>query len=93
MSYQKVTPSQAAFLSTISSYNEPQNFHEANNKDVWKEAMQEEHKAPNQHKTKSITKLPKGKRAVGCKWIHKIKFNSDGLIERHKARLVARGFT
>ncbi|KAM2668187.1 hypothetical protein EV2_019802 [Malus domestica] len=93
VSYQKLTPSHAAFLSTISSHNEPQNFHEANNQDVWKEAMREELKALDLHKTWSITKLPKGKKAVGCKWIYKIKFNSDGSIERHKARLVARGFT
>lgn len=93
VSYQRVTPSHAAFLNNISSYSEPQNFHEANNHAVWKEAMQEELKALDQHQTWSITKLPKGKRAVGCKWIYKIKFNSDGSIERHKARLVARGFT
>ncbi|XP_070675862.1 uncharacterized protein [Malus domestica] len=42
VSYKRVTPAHAAFLSTISSYKEPQNFHEANNQEVWKEAMQEE---------------------------------------------------
>ncbi|CAL8119105.1 unnamed protein product [Prunus armeniaca] len=55
--------------------------------------MQEELKALDQHNTWRITKLPKGKKAVGCKWIYKLKFKSDGSIERHKARLVARGFT
>ncbi|KAB2629407.1 hypothetical protein D8674_034202 [Pyrus ussuriensis x Pyrus communis] len=29
---------------------------------------------------------------VGCKWVFKLKQNSDGSIERHKARLVAKGF-
>ncbi|KAB2634462.1 S2-RNase [Pyrus ussuriensis x Pyrus communis] len=32
-------------------------------------------------------------KVVGSRWVYKIKFNSDGSIERHKARLVARGFT
>ncbi|KAM2615587.1 hypothetical protein TB2_030075 [Malus domestica] len=51
VSYQKLTPSHAAFLSTISSHSEPQNFHEANNQDVWKEAMKEELKALDVQKT------------------------------------------
>jgi hypothetical protein len=37
--------------------------------------------------------LPAGKYAVGCRWIFKIKFNADGTIERHKAWLVAQGFS
>ncbi|CAM8999542.1 unnamed protein product [Rhodiola kirilowii] len=43
--------------------------------------------------TWSITDLPVGKNAVGCKWVFKIKRKSDGTIERYKARLVAKGFT
>lgn len=93
VSYKRVTPAHAAFLRTISSYSEPHNFHEANSQEIWKKAMQEELKALDQHNTWSITKLPKGKKVVGCKWIYKLKFKSDGSIERHKARLVARGFT
>ena len=29
---------------------------------------------------------------VGCKWVFKLKHNSDGNISRYKARLVAKGF-
>ena len=35
--------------------------------------------------------LPANKKVLGCKWIYKIKYNSDGTMERYKARLVILG--
>lgn len=42
--------------------------------------------------TWEITNLPKGRKAIGCRWIYKIKYKSNGDIERYKARLVAKGY-
>ena len=39
-----------------------------------------------------LTSLPPGKHPIGCKWVYKLKFKSDGSIERYKARLVAKGY-
>jgi hypothetical protein len=39
-----------------------------------------------------ITSLPPGKHPIGCKWVYKLKFKSDGSIERYKALLVAKGY-
>ena len=38
-------------------------------------------------------KLPLAKKAIGNRWIYKTKLKPVRSIERHKARLVARGFT
>ena len=40
-----------------------------------------------------ITPLPTQKRAIGCKWVYRVKYNADGSLDRYKARLVAKGFT
>lgn len=59
---------------------------------LWKAAMQEEIESLTTNSTWSLTELPAGKRAIGSKWVFKVKRNTDGEIVRHKARLVAKGF-
>lgn len=39
----------------------------------------------------SLMTLPEGKKAIGTKWIYKLKYRSDGTLERHKAQLVVFG--
>ncbi|GJS14383.1 putative reverse transcriptase domain-containing protein [Tanacetum coccineum] len=48
--------------------------------------------ALNRNETWEITQLPLGRKPIGCKWIYKVKYKSNGDIERYKARLVAKGF-
>ena len=36
--------------------------------------------------------LPEGKEFIGVKWVYKTKRNAEGKIERHKARLVVKGY-
>ena len=45
------------------------------------------------NQTWTLTPLLVGKKPIGCKWVYKIKYKADGLVETYKARLVAKGFT
>lgn len=55
--------------------------------------MKNEVKALEDNGTWTLEDLTKGKRAIGSKWVYKIKYKPNGEIERYKARLVAKGFT
>lgn len=54
--------------------------------------MTEELEALEKNHTWVLTTLPRGKKAIGSKWVYKIKLKPDGNVERFKARLVAKGY-
>lgn len=39
-----------------------------------------------------MVSLPPGRKAIGSKWVFKIKRNPDGTVQRYKARLIAKEF-
>ena len=59
----------------------------------WRQAMDEEMKSLAENHCWELEELPSTAKAIGCKWIFKIKRDAKGNIERYKARLVAKGFT
>jgi hypothetical protein len=79
--------------STTLHYHEPQSYKEASTNSHWQQAMQEELHALEKTHTWDLVDPPFDKTLVGCKWVYKIKTNSDGSIECYKARLVAKWFT
>ncbi|GMQ00457.1 hypothetical protein CsSME_00047546 [Camellia sinensis var. sinensis] len=84
--------SSSALISTISPLIEPACFSEPVLTPEWSKAMQEEFQALQDQDTWSLVPLPSHKQAIGCKWVFRLKKNSDGSIARHKARLVAKGY-
>ena len=55
--------------------------------------MEKEMRSIETNEVWELVKLPKGKKTIGCKWVYKRKVGVDGAVERHKACLVAKGYS
>jgi hypothetical protein len=55
--------------------------------------MQEEIDSIHMNDTWELREIPHDKKKIGTKWVYKTKYNSEGSVERHKARFIAKGFT
>ena len=77
---------------TLLATKEPESVSEALSSEAWKQAMTEEYLALLRNHTWSLVPLPENRKAIGSKWVFKLKQNSDGTLNKHKARFVAKGF-
>ena len=59
---------------------------------IWADAMKEEISSLKENNTYTLTTLPKGKTAVGGRWVFAVKNNADE-SETYKARYVAKGYS
>ena len=74
------------------SYDEPSSFTEAERSPSWRKAMIEEIEAIEENGTWYLTDLPPGRKAIGVKWVFKVKQDEHGAVSKHKARLVVKGY-
>ena len=82
--------------SSSANTTEPTTYKEAvesPENEKWKTAMPSEYDSLMKNETWKLEKLPENRDAIGSKWVFKIKRNADASIDRHKARLVAQGYS
>eukprot|EP00249_Psilotum_nudum_P025147 c29390_g1_i1 orf=407-4477(+) len=72
--------------------SEPTSYEEARTSPSWRKAMVEEMEALSRNHTWELVDRPTKRKVIGTKWIYKVKYKSDGSLERYKARLVAKGY-
>ncbi|XP_058000540.1 uncharacterized protein LOC110654465 [Hevea brasiliensis] len=72
---------------------DPTTYEEVIKMEEWRYAMKEELMAIQRNDTWELMNLPNGKNVVGLKWIFKTKYNADGSVQKHKASLVAKGYS
>jgi hypothetical protein len=71
---------------------EPICFEQVVGNPKWDNGMDEEMVALDAHVTWELVALVKDKKAIGCKWVYKVKHNVDGFVNRYKARLITKGY-
>jgi hypothetical protein len=74
------------------SAEEPASLAQAQKEACWRRAMEEELRSIEENRTWTLTELPQGRRAIGLKWVFKVKRDEYGAVVRHKARLVVKGY-
>lgn len=93
LSYDTFDENHRNFLLNFSTSKLPKTYKEAVLSEDFKNSMKSEMTLLEDSGTWYVCQLPSGKQPVGCKWIHTIKYNPDGTVERHKSHVVAKGYT
>ncbi|KAM1673157.1 hypothetical protein ACFXTN_037972 [Malus domestica] len=85
LTYDQLSINHRAFTTSLTHVKEPKTFSQAMQDEHWRAAMRYEINALQANKTWMLRSLPPNKKAIGCKWVYKVKPNPDGTIESYKA--------
>ncbi|KAG8479813.1 hypothetical protein CXB51_029308 [Gossypium anomalum] len=72
---------------------EHSNFEEAAKNKNWKKAIEAELEMIHKNDTWDLVDRPDHKKVIGVKWAFRAKYNADGSLNKHKARLVVKGYS
>jgi len=81
VNYANFSRSHQNFLASLTKVVEPKFYHEPVQNPLWRTAIAEEIKALEANRTWVIVDLPLGINPISCKWVYRVKCNSEGSIQ------------
>ena len=79
------------YMKKVAEVYEPECYAETEKDVNWRAAMEKEMRALDANDIWDLVDPPRHYKLIGCKWVFKVKYNDDGLVNRYKARLVVKG--
>jgi hypothetical protein len=67
-------------MTCVAEVREPESYAEAAEDTNWRAAMEEKMHALAENRTWDLVDTPKGVKLIECKWVYKIKYNTDDSI-------------
>ena len=80
------------YMTRVVEVREPESYANAAKDANWCVVMEEEMHELAENETWDLVNAPKGVKPIGCRWVYKVKYNTDVSVNRYKARLVAKGY-
>ena len=69
-----------AYMTHVVEVREPESYAEAAKDANWRATMEEEMRALAENETWDLVDAPKGVKPIGCRWVYKVKYNTDGSV-------------
>ena len=92
LSYTHLSPHHKAYTAQLTLLKEPTSFSQVVQHPQLREAIHHEIIALQATRTWSLVPFSSHKWPISCKWVYTIKLKADGIVERYKAWLVAKGY-
>ena len=79
-----------AYMTRVAEVREPESYAEAAMDANWRAAMEEEMHALAENETWDLFDASKGVKPIGCRWVYKVKYNTDGSVGGERLRAETR---
>ena len=79
-----------AYMTRVAEVHDPESYAEAAKDANWRATMEEEMRALAENEMWDLVDAPKGVKPIRCRWVYKVKYNTDGSFGCERLRVDTR---